>query len=145
MPVHRRRRATQRSAATPIGAAFLAKGVSAGAVVAFLLVGPATNVTTYGAVRAFHGTRRTLLVGAILIGATLLLGLIVNLLAGASVPVPIPDPSHPAGLPAKVMAAAFAGLLVASILRQGPRGFLARLGLRGRRHDHGHASYYTSP
>ena len=131
------------SAATPVGAAFLAKGVSAGAVVAFLLVGPATNVTTYGAVRAFHGRRTTLLVGAVLVGATLLLGLIVNLLAGASVPVPIPDPSHPVGLPAKLMAATFASLLVVSILRQGPRGFLARLGFRGRGHDHGHASCDT--
>ncbi len=128
------------SAATPVGAAFLAKGVSAGAVVAFLLVGPATNVTTYGAVRAFHGRRTTLLLGAVLLGATLLLGAIVNLLAGASVPIPIPEPSHTAGLPANLLAAAFAGLLVASILRQGPRGFLARLGFQGRSHDHGHAS-----
>ena len=128
------------SAATPVGAAFLAKGVSAGAVVAFLLVGPATNVTTYGAVRAFHGARTTLLLGAVLVGATLLLGAIVNLLAGASVRVPAPDPSHTAGLPAKLAAATFAGLLVASILRQGPRGFLARLGVQGRGHDHGHAT-----
>ncbi len=126
------------SAATPVGAAFLAKGVSAGAVVAFLLVGPATNVTTYGAVRAFHGRRATLLVGAILLGATLLLAAMVNLLAGASVPVPSPDPTPHAGLEGQLAAIAFAGLLAASILRQGPREFLGRLGLRGHTHDHDH-------
>ncbi len=133
------------SAATPVGAAFLAKGVSAGAVVAFLLVGPATNVTTYGAVRAFHGRRTTLLVGGVLLGATLLLGAIVNWLAGASVPIPQVDWSEPLGLPAKLAAVAFAGLLVASILRQGPRGFLARLGFQGRGHDHAHDPCDTAP
>ena len=128
------------SAATPVGAAFLAKGVSAGAVVAFLLVGPATNVTTYGAVRAFHGPRTALLLGAVLVGATLLLGVIVNLFAGASVPAPALDSSDPAGLPANLLAAAFAGLLVASILRQGPRGFLSRLGLQVRGEEHSHVA-----
>ena len=62
----------------------------------------------------------------------------VYLLAGATVPVPVLDSSQPAGLFANLLAAAFAGLLVASILRQGPRGFLARLGLRGHGHDHHH-------
>ncbi len=128
------------SAATPVGGAFLAKGVSAGAVVAFLLVGPATNVTTYGAVRAFHGRRTTLLVGAVLLGATLGLGVIVNLLAGEAVPVPLSDPNDSAGFAANLSAALFAVLLAASILRQGPRGFLARLGFPGRAHDHDHAS-----
>ncbi len=126
------------SAATPVGAAFLAKGVSAGAVVAFLLVGPATNVTTYGAVRAFHGRRTTLLLGAVLVGSTLLLGVIVNLLAGATVAVPVLDSNEESGLAAELLALGFAGLLVASVLRQGPRGFLGRLGLRGRGHDHDH-------
>ena len=113
------------------------------AAIAFLIAGPATNVTTYGAVRAFHGRRTTLLVGAILLGATLVLGAIVNLLAGASVAVPIEDPAHPVGLPRNLVAAMFAGLLSASILRQGPRGFLARLGFQSRGHDHGHASCDT--
>ena len=124
------------SAATPVGAAFLAKGVSAGAVVAFLLTGPATNVTTFGAVRAFHGARTTLLLGAVLIGATLALGAIINWTAGASVPVPTPDPGHAPGLASQLLAFAFAGLLTASLLRQGPRGFLGRLGLQGRDHHH---------
>ena len=59
--------------------------------------------------------------------------------ATAATPVPKPDPSHPAGLPANLSAAVFAALLAASFLRQGPRGFLARLGLQGRGPDH-HAS-----
>ena len=105
---------------------------------AFLLVGPATNVTTYGAVRSFHGTRTTLLLGAVLVGATLLLGVIVNGLAGPGVPVPRADEVHSASLPARLSAIAFAGLLVASILRRGPRGFLARLRSSNHGHDHDH-------
>ncbi len=125
------------SAATPVGAAFLAKGVSAGAVIAFLLVGPATNVTTYGAVRAFHDRRTTLLVGAAILGATLLLGLGVNGLAGARLPQPAASHAEHFGPVGQLAALAFASLLVVSILRQGPRGFLARLGIRG----HGHADH----
>ncbi len=125
------------SAATPIGAAFLAKGVTAGAVIAFLLVGPATNLTTYGAVRAFHDLRTTLSVGAVILGATLLLGLGVDALHAAR-PLPTSEArAHDPGLAAELAAAAFAVLLVASVLRQGPRGFLARVGIRG----HGHAGH----
>ncbi len=127
------------SAATPIGATFAAKGVSAGAVIAFLLVGPATNVTTYGAVHAFHGRNRTLLLGAILLGASLFLGAGVNLLVGGQLPVPVMDPEHAVGPISSVSALLLVGLLVASVLRQGPRGFLARLGFEGRGHDHHHA------
>ncbi len=128
------------SAATPVGAAFLAKGVSAGAVVAFLLVGPATNVTTYGAVRAFHGRRTTLLLGVVIFGTTLLLGVLIDLMASATGPIPVPARRHTSGLLAQMLALGFAALLVASLLRQGPRGFLARLGFRGPVREHDHAA-----
>lgn len=122
------------SAATPVGAAFLAKGVSAGAVMAFLLVGPATNVTTYGAVRAFHGVRTTLWLGGVVFGATLLLAALVNRFGGESLAPPVFDAADPHGTPHRLMATVFAGLLVVSLLRQGPRNFLGRLGVH-RDHD----------
>lgn len=131
------------SAATPVGAAFLAKGVSAGAVLAFLLAGPATNVTTFGAVKAFHGMRTTLLLVGILVGTTLLLGAFVNLLAGPELTSPIATREEPPGLLATLPAFLFVGLLVASVLRQGPRGFLGRLGARQTQHERDHASCDT--
>ena len=70
----------------------------------------------------------------------LLLGLTVNLFLGARAPVPAPDPDHSAGLLTSLSVVTFAGLLIASILRKGPRGFLARLGFQGRRNEHGDAS-----
>ena len=137
------------SAATPIGAAFLVKGATAGAVIAFLLVGPATNVTTYGAVRAFHALRTTLAMGAVILGTTLLLGLAVNLLGGTRV-ANTSAPLHEPGMYAQLAAWVFCALLVISILRQGPRGFLAQLGIRGHGHahpvsEHAHTSRNPNP
>ena len=43
------------SGATPLVAVFLAHGVSPGAALAFLLTGPATNVTTFGVLSRLHG------------------------------------------------------------------------------------------
>ena len=41
--------------ATPLVAVLLAKGLSPGAALAFLLTGPATNVSTFGALAQAHG------------------------------------------------------------------------------------------
>ena len=45
------------SGATPLVAVFLAAGVSPGAGIAFLLAGPATNVTTFGVLSSLHGRK----------------------------------------------------------------------------------------
>jgi hypothetical protein len=134
------------SAATPVAAAFLAKGATAGAAIAFLLAGPATNVTTYGAVRAFHGLRTTLTIGAVILGTTLLLGTGIDVLAASGRSGAGGPPLHEPGLVGGLAGLVFAFLLVASLLRQGPRGFLARLGIRGHghdAHDHGAADECT--
>lgn len=121
------------SAVTPLGAVLLAKGVAAGAVLALLITGPATNVSTWGAVRLFHSRATTALTLGALLGASLVIGLVVNRL-------PLPghlggavEQGHAASLLQVLATSAFALLLAASVLRQGPRGFLGRLGLR---HDH---------
>jgi uncharacterized membrane protein YraQ (UPF0718 family) len=49
------------TASTPIAAALILKGVSPGATLVFLLVGPATNVTSLTMVTAFLGKRATAL------------------------------------------------------------------------------------
>ena len=45
------------SGATPIAAVLIASGVSPGAALAFLLAGPATNLTTFGILASLHGRR----------------------------------------------------------------------------------------
>ncbi|MEZ4459789.1 MAG: permease [bacterium] len=45
------------SGATPLAAAFVWAGVSPGAALAFLMAGPATNVTTFATLTQLHGRR----------------------------------------------------------------------------------------
>ena len=51
------------SGATPLVAILIAGGVSPGAGLAFLLTGPATNVTTFGVLSRLHGRRLALAFG----------------------------------------------------------------------------------
>lgn len=137
------------SSATPLASVLLTKGVAAGAVIAFLLTGPATNITTYGAIRLFHGRTKTLLALGALLLTSILLGFGINQL-----PLPRPESlvttGHVPG-PLEITAAVlFGGFLLYSLFRQGPRGFLQRLGiahthpehdhrdLKGAGHDHDH-------
>ncbi len=124
------------SAATPIGAVLLAKGVPAGAVLAGLLSGPATNVTTFGALRTAHGGRGAgVLLGAIL-AACVLAGWGVEAALGGARAAAVERHAHaPGGALAWTCFAALVALFAASLLREGPRGFLHRLGL-GHAHDH---------
>ena len=68
------------SASTPIAAALMAKGLSPGAALVFLLVGPATNLATMTVVGQLLGRRR---LGAYL-GAIILVSLIAGLLVDAT-------------------------------------------------------------
>ena len=63
------------SGATPLVAVLLVKGVSPGAALAFLLTGPATNITTFGVLSALHGRRAALLFGGAVVGLSVGLGL----------------------------------------------------------------------
>ena len=66
------------SASTPVAAALILKGMSPGAVLVFLLAGPATNVATMAVVRKMMGTRG-LVIYVLSIGiCALLLGLALN-------------------------------------------------------------------
>ncbi|WP_109862332.1 SO_0444 family Cu/Zn efflux transporter [Marinicella sediminis] len=63
---------------TPIAASFLMAGISPGAVLVFLLAGPATNMATLGVIRDHMGSRTMWLYLAGIISCALLLGLLVN-------------------------------------------------------------------
>jgi len=114
--------------ATPIAAVMLLNGVSAGAVLAFLITGPATNITTLGVMKKLHGSRVAIFFPLVIIGLTILIGIAVNFILGDA-------PSLGAGaeisdehswinlLAGGILLILFAG----SLFRIGPRGMLENL------------------
>lgn len=111
---------------TPLAAMLLVQGLSPGAVLALLLTGPATNITTFGVLARLHG-RRTALVFAIAmwLGA-IVLGYAVNWFVDLPIPTTFGDHEHTmlgGWLWLWLLAAVFGW----SLLRQGTRPFLERL------------------
>ena len=66
------------TASTPVAAAFIMKGVSPGAALVFLLVGPATNITSLSVVTGVLGKKSTILYMSVLAGSAVLFGLGVD-------------------------------------------------------------------
>lgn len=66
------------TASTPVAAALIMKGVSPGAALVFLLVGPATNVTSLSVLIGILGKRSTLMYLLILSGCAIVFGLGVD-------------------------------------------------------------------
>ena len=66
---------------TPIAAGFLMAGVSPGAVLVYLLAGPATNVATLGVVREQMGSKTMWLYLLGIVSSALFVGVVVNLFA----------------------------------------------------------------
>jgi hypothetical protein len=108
--------------ATPIAAVAVHKGVSAGAALAFLLAGPATNVTTFAVLGRLHGRRTAwVFAGAVLAVATAA-GWMVDAIGVPAFPA-IEDGAHPETHWLGAVAVAAIGVLaVASLFRQGARG-----------------------
>jgi uncharacterized membrane protein YraQ (UPF0718 family) len=116
------------SGATPLVAVLLHKGLSPGAALAFLLTGPATNVTTFGVLARLHGRRLAFAFALAVGGASVLLGLGLNALlpAAAVAPAHLAGEEAP-GLLEVACLGALALLVAGSLVRQGPAGFLAQL------------------
>nr|WP_240744338.1 SO_0444 family Cu/Zn efflux transporter [Desulfopila sp. IMCC35006] len=68
------------TASTPIAAALILKGVSPGAALVFLLVGPATNVTSLSVLTGILGKKSTALYLTILSSCAVLFGLGIDIL-----------------------------------------------------------------
>ncbi|MCB1581544.1 MAG: SO_0444 family Cu/Zn efflux transporter [Marinicella sp.] len=66
---------------TPIAAGFLMAGISPGAVLVYLLAGPATNMATLGVVRAQMGKRTMWLYLLGIVISALFMGMVANVLA----------------------------------------------------------------
>ncbi len=131
------------SGSTPLVAVLIMKGLSPGAALAFLLTGPATNLTTFGMLRQLHGTRTALAfaVGVMLIACGL--GYAADLLLASSETAQqtrLTESDHGSTF-GNIMLAALAAVFLSSLLRQGTRPFIEQLfsspGLRSDDHRHG--------
>jgi len=137
------------SGSTPLAAVLIAGGVSPGAAIAFLLTGPATNMTTFGVLAQLHGRRTALVFGFVAIFFTLILGWSTNALLSAAAAAQVPERLHGTHSgPFEIgMLVLLTLLFIASLLRQGTRGFLAQvisphtLGMIDHDHGHGHDAH----
>ena len=73
------------SGSTPLAAMLVLKGLSPGAAIAFLLTGPATNLTTFGVLADLHGRKNALRFAVAVAGLSILIGLGVNQFLDSSV------------------------------------------------------------
>lgn len=131
------------SGSTPLAAVLIHQGLSPGAALAFLLTGPATNITTFGVLNGLHGKRLAVMfVVAMMVGATVF-GYLVNLvLPNVRIPAVLDQAHEHVSVFNAVCLAAFALLVLSSLLRMGTRGFIGQLFLPPTRetvHAHAHA------
>jgi hypothetical protein len=135
---------------TPLAAMLLVQGLSPGAVLALLLTGPATNVTTFGVLAKLHGGRTAVLfVVSMWLGA-MGLGYLVNAFMPVLQVKALDAAAHDHSGLATIALVALGGVFLVSLLRQGVRPFLERLydspanlvpgeaAACGDAHEHGH-------
>jgi hypothetical protein len=130
------------SGATPLAAVLVFKGVSPGAALAFLLTGPATNLTTFGVLTRLHGRRLALFFAGGIMALALALGLGVNLAVPTLTVPPLAMEEWVEWW--SVQGLCLLGLSVlflSSLLRVGPRAFVAEVFStdgedEGHHHDH---------
>lgn len=115
------------SGATPLAAVAIFAGVGPGAAIAFLLSGPATNVTTFGILSNLHGRATAIQFGLTVGVGAILLGWSVDAL-GLTGPAGLVDAhEHGVSTVALMSTAALGAMLVASLFRQGPRGMVQQV------------------
>ncbi len=126
------------ASATPVAAVLLLKGISPGAVLVGLLLGPATNIATLGVLKKAYGGRSVLLGTLGIALATIAMGYGVNAL---EVPITLPeqlDGEHGHG----ALAWGSAGLLALALGRQLWRwGLGPWLEILGGHEHHGHGHH----
>ncbi len=126
------------TAATPLAALLLVSGFSPGAVLAFLLTGPATNWTTFMVLRKLHSTKVAVAFALTALVITFALGVAVNAIlplwgTGQAAPR-----VHPSGAWNVICASVLCALTLWILVREGPRGFLSQLSPGAEPHDHSH-------
>ncbi|MEM6708968.1 MAG: permease [Pseudomonadota bacterium] len=115
------------SGATPIAAVAIAAGVSPGAALAFLIAGPATNVTTFGILSSLHSRAFALRFGFAVAFGAVVVGWLVDL-SGWVASVPLVETDHDEHHWINDVALVLLGALtLASLFRQGPRGLVQQI------------------
>ncbi len=116
------------ASATPLVAAFLATGLSPGAGIAFLITGPATNISTLGLLSSLHGRRAALAFATVMVALAVTSGIAVNSLFGAlAVPSLAALTEELPNLLQMVCLALLAALFLRSVVRRGLRSFVGEL------------------
>lgn len=119
--------------ATPLAAVMIHKGASVGAALAFLLVGPATSLPVLAMLKRSLGARAAAAFALGSVALAVALGLIANALIPGAAPTHAHDlVAHEPTTLERLCAAALGGLLLASLLRLGPRAWFGAM----MAHDH---------
>lgn len=128
------------SSATPLVATLLATGLSPGAGIAFLITGPATNLSTLGVLSGLHGRRAAMAFAGVLVVFAVASGLVIDAaLAGLPVPSLAQLTEEAPSLLQLLSLAGLALLFAASLVRRGMDGFLGEItGGLGLSHTHSH-------
>lgn len=116
------------SGATPLVAVLIHKGVSPGAALAFLLAGPATNITTFGVLTQLHGRHIALAFAGTIAGMAIGLGLLVNVFMGDADGIRLHETVHEdPGLISIISLALLVVVFALSLIRQGPRAYVGQV------------------
>ena len=111
---------------TPMAAMLLVQGLSPGAVLALLLTGPATNITTFGVLAKLHGKRASLIFACSMWAGAVGLGYVANWAISAPELSSFDNGNQPSTLAWSILWIMVA-VFTLSLLRQGVRPFLERL------------------
>ena len=125
------------SGATPLVAVLIFKGASPGAALAFLLTGPATNLTPFGVLSRLHGVRVALWFGLGIMALALALGYAVNLALDLPPALAVDEVGgHGWWSLEGVSLCALCALCALSLLRRGPRAFVGEIVAADGEDDH---------
>jgi uncharacterized protein len=126
------------SGSTPLAATMVFQGLSPGAAIAFLLTGPATNITTFGVLQRLHGRRTAVLFSLAMLGCSIALGYLVNLvLPEPKLPEPIGAHADTTSWLRVTSLAILVAVFLSSVLRRGTRSFIEQI-MEAPTKEHGH-------
>ncbi len=109
----------------PLVAILLLQGISPGAAIAFLLTGPASNVSTFGLLRDLHGRRVAFHFVLAMAAGAIALGYLTNIFLPAVTPLALEQMHHDGPAPWKVVSLVFLTLAMLRILLlRGPRALI---------------------
>ncbi len=115
------------TASVPVAAALIAKGVSPGAALVFLMTGPATHITALTTVWKILGRRSTLIYLGVIATVSILAGTLLDAIYIARATLPAPEMAHL--IPAPINAGA--AIILLAILLKAAWPQRPRAGTRG--------------